>query len=320
MYGSYFFIFCIWCVMDIILLFYKYVTLEYPEMILKWQKELCLRLGLKGRILLAKEGINGTVAGSKEATQEYVDAMNAHPLFGNIDFKTSPGSNNDFPRMKVVIKNEIVRLGIDSEKVNAKDTATHLTPEQAHELINNPPKDFVIFDTRNDYETRIGSFRNAVNPPIKTFRELPEFIDKNEDLFKDKTVLMDCTGGVRCERASVYLQQKGIAKEIYQIEGGIHRYIEKFPDGHFRGSNYVFDARISQKANDDILSHCDICPAPSDYYTNCMNAQCNKQFLVCPACIELYQESCGKECFDLIQKKAVIIRKKSLRKPIPEVQ
>lgn len=290
------------------------MDIEQPEAIVKWQQRLCKKLGLTGRIIIAKEGINGTVGGSDEAAQAYIAAMEEHPLFKNIDFKTAPGDEHYFPRMRVVIKDEIVRLGVDPEKVTTKDGGKHLTPEQVHELLNNAPENLVILDTRNNYESRIGTFKGSITPDITTFRELPEFIDHNLEQFKDKKVLMHCTGGVRCERATAYLQQKGVAQEIYQIEGGIHRYIEKFPDGHFRGANYVFDGRIAHRVNNDILSHCDICTtAPSDFYSNCVNALCNKQFLVCPECKNKYQEACSEQCFNLIQAGHVKTRKKPLR-------
>ena len=124
---------------------------------------------------------------------------------------------------------------------------------------------------------------------------------------------MTCTGGIRCERASAYVNKKGVAKKVYQLEGGIHRYIEKFPDGHFRGSNYVFDGRISQRVNDDILSTCDLCDTPCDYYTNCINAQCNKLFLGCPECIITSQECCSKACVALVNAGKVNLRKKLAR-------
>ncbi len=297
-----------------VLLYYKYVTLEKPEVIAKWQKQLCDGLGLTGRIIIAKEGINGTVGGSDKATDAYQATMENHPLFGGIDWKTVKGDSDFFPRMRVVVKDEIVRLGVDTEKVTTKDGGIHLTPKQVHELLNNAPDDLVILDTRNNYESRIGTFRGSITPDIDTFRELPEYIDKNLDQFKNKKVLMHCTGGVRCERATAYLQQKGVSKEIYQIDGGIHRYIEKYPDGHFRGSNYVFDGRIAHQVNDDILSTCDVCTkTPSDFYTNCLNALCNKQFLVCPPCHTELKETCSKTCYDLVEAGKVNTRKKRLR-------
>ena len=297
-----------------ILLYYKYVQIDEPEAIVKWQRRLCQNLGLTGRIIIAKEGINGTVGGTDEATDAYQAAMNQHPLFSHIDFKTAVGDQTYFPRMRIVIKNEIVNLGIDPEKVTVKDGGIHLTPEETHNLLNNKPEDLVILDTRNNYESRIGTFRGSITPDIENFRDLPNYIDQNLEQFKDKKVLMHCTGGVRCERATAYLAQKGIAKEIYQIEGGIHRYIEKYPDGHFRGSNYVFDGRVAHKVNDDILSMCDICNCtPSDYYTNCINTLCNKQFLVCLDCKAAFKEACTQTCYDLVAAGKVARRKKTLR-------
>ena len=218
-----------------------------------------------------------------------------------------------FPRVRVLIRKEIVNLGIAPEELTTDDGGEHLTPRQVHDLLDSKPEDLVIIDTRNDYETRIGTFSGALKPDNKYFREFPQYVDDHIDEFKDKTILMTCTGGIRCERASAYVNKKGVAKKVYQLEGGIHRYIEQFPDGHFRGSNYVFDGRVSQRVNDDILSSCDLCDTPCDYYTNCMNARCNKMFLVCPACIKTSQECCSKACIDLVNAGKVNTRKKLAR-------
>lgn len=289
--------------MGTILLFYKYVDIEYPINIQKWQKELCSRLGLTGRIILAHEGINGTVGGTEQATAEYIKAVSEHPLFGNIDFKTADGGSHAFPKMKIVVKNEIVNLGVDPTKLTVKDGGKHLTPEQVHELLTNPPQDLVILDTRNNYESAVGTFQGSITPDIRYFRQLPQYIDENVDQFKDKTVLMHCTGGVRCERATGYLKQKNVAKEIYQVDGGIHRYIEKFPDGFFRGKNYVFDQRITVKANDDVLGSCLHCKKPSDEYYNCLNALCNKHFTSCNDCITSFNKACSQTCQNLLLQK-----------------
>lgn len=294
--------------MGTILLYYKYVEIEYPEAIKKWQTALCKGLGLTGRILLAHEGINGTVAGSDEACEAYVQTMNQHPLFKNIDFKTAPGDATAFPKLKVKVKEEIVHLGLDTKKVTTKDGGKHLTPEQTHELLSNPPKDLVILDTRNNYESAVGTFAGSLTPNIRYFRDFPKYIDENLDKFKDKTVLMHCTGGVRCERATAVLVQKNVSKQVYQVEGGIHRYIEKYPDGYFRGSNYVFDSRITVKVNDDILGKCHLCTKPYDQYINCLNALCNKHCIACPECIEKYNKTCSVKCQQLVKDKKVAQR------------
>ncbi len=289
--------------MGIILLFYKYVQIDNPEQVKNWQKELCSSLGLTGRVLLANEGINATLGGTKEATDAYVAAMNAHSLFGGIDFKTSPGGAHAFPRCKISVKREIVHLGIDPKELTVENTAQHLTPAQTHELFLNPPKNFVVLDGRNNYEAAVGKFEGAIAPDIRYFRQFPEYINQNLDQFKDKTVLMYCTGGIRCERASAYLNQKNVAKKIYQVEGGIHRYVEQYPDGFFRGKNYVFDQRITVKVNDDVISTCLNCPTPSDDYVNCLNALCNKHFVSCADCLNVFAQTCGQRCQTLIEEK-----------------
>ncbi len=235
-----------------ILLYYKYVAIQYPKQVQKWQQALCAELNLRGRIIIAHEGINGTVGGSSEALEAYQQAMVEHPLFGGIDFKHSEGAADSFPRMRIVIKDEIVRLGISSEMVRAEQGGRHLTPQEAHDLMAQKPDDLLIFDGRNNYESRIGAFAGALTPNLQTFRDFPNYIDENLEQFKDKTVLMYCTGGVRCERLSALLKTKQVAKEVVQISGGIHRYAEQFPDGFFKGKNYVFDARISKSLGSDL--------------------------------------------------------------------
>jgi predicted sulfurtransferase len=285
--------------MEKIFLFYKYVNIKDPEAVKTWQLQLCTSLQLTGRIILAHEGINGTLAGSIENLQKYSENMNRHDLFNTIDFKESSGSTQDFPKLKIIIKNEIVRMAIDPTKITVDQAGEHLSPKQAHALIEQN-KDLVLLDGRNDYESRIGTFKNAITPSIQHFRDFPDYIDTNAQQFKDKEVLMFCTGGIRCERASAYLKSKNVAKKVYQLKGGIHRYVEKFPDGHFRGKNYVFDARIALRVNDDILAYCDGCNAPCDDYINCRNARCNKQCIMCKHCIDRLHNTCSLECCDLI--------------------
>lgn len=282
-----------------IILFYKYVHIQEPESIKIWQLQLCSDLQLTGRIILAHEGINGTLSGAETAIQAYIQAMNEHALFSDIDFKDSLGSAQDFPRLRIVVKNEIVRMDIDPHHITAAQGGQHLSPQQVHDLINTN-KDLVILDGRNYYEARIGTFNNAITPPVEHFREFPEYIDQNLEQFKDKEVLMFCTGGIRCERASAYLKSKNVTKKVYQLTGGIHRYVEQFPDGHFRGKNYVFDGRIAVRINDDILATCDTCAKPCDDYINCRNAQCNKHCIICTNCTEKLNNTCSTTCNQLV--------------------
>ncbi len=289
--------------MGTILLFYKYVHIENPEAMRKWQRGLCESLHLTGRIILAHEGINATLGGTDEQIATYVQTMEKHGLFGGIDWKYAQGGAQAFPKLKISVKEEIVRLGVDPNQVTVADTGVHLTPEQVHELIRTKGKDLVILDTRNDYEYAVGKFEGAELPPIKTFREFPAYVDQQLEKYKDKEVLMYCTGGVRCERATAYLVQKEVAKTVYQIEGGIQRYIEKFPNGYFRGKNYVFDARVAIRVNDDILANCTQCQTPCDDYINCTNVLCNKHVIVCSSCSVSLENACSPECHNLILSK-----------------
>lgn len=286
--------------MKTIILFYKYVHIQYPHAIMKWQKELCASLNLKGRVLLAHEGINGTLGGDHEAIQKYKAAMDAHELFGQIDFKESQNTGDHFPRMRIVVRPEIVNTGLPAGVAPAWQAGIRLAPAKAHALMESKPDNLVIIDCRNPYESAIGTVPGALRPNVPYFRDFPAYVDNNLDALKDKQVLMYCTGGVRCERASAYVKSKNVAQEVYHIEGGIHRYVEQFPNGFFRGKNYVFDGRTATKVNDDILGSCYICNVACDEYNNCLRAACNRHFICCPECLQKYSYTCSAYCADLI--------------------
>lgn len=299
--------------MNTILLFYKYVSIEYPKQIQKWLAQLCADFGFKGRILLGTEGINATIGGSIEHIERFKKIVNAHPLFGGIDFKESEGCAEDFPRMQIKIRKEIVTLGIDPQDLTVKDGGKHLTPAQTHALIAEKPENLVILDARNAAEWKIGAFEGAIKPNIDHFREFPDYINTHADQFEGKQVLMYCTGGIRCERASAYVKKHTKAADVYQIEGGIHRYAEQFPDGYFRGKNYVFDGRVGVRVNNDILAQCELCQKPCDDYANCRNAECNKHYICCDGCLDTYNYTCSTTCKELVAASAVRVRTKDLR-------
>lgn len=296
-----------------ILIYYKYIELEDPHAIKRWQQELCTSLGLTGRILIGTEGINGTVGGTDEATSAYIKAVHEHPAFSDMPFKSSAGGSEHFPKLRVAVREEIVTLGISPQELKATGERTHLSPQQVHELLNNKPEDLVILDTRNTYESAIGAFTGAEIPDIENFRDFPEYIKQNLDKFKDKQVLMYCTSGVRCERATSVLERENVTKGVYQITGGVQCYTEAFPDGHFRGKNYVFDGRIAMKINDDVLGTCYVCANPWDDYTNCLNVMCNLQYLGCPPCVQALDNTCSSNCQALVKEGKVEIRKARAR-------
>ena len=298
-----------------ILLFYKYISIEYPKRILKWQRKICTDLNLNGRILIGTEGINATVGGTDQDIERYQHIMKAHELFQDVDFKLADGDASYFPRMEIKIRDEICKLGIKPYALTTQDGGRHLSPQEAHELMSERPEDLVVLDARNNFESRIGTFKGSLTPDIKNFRDLPKYVDEHLDQFKDKRVLMHCTGGVRCERATAYLNQKGIAKEVMQIEGGIVRYTEQYPDGHFRGQNYVFDRRVSIRVNDDILTTCDLCETACDEYSNCINSSCNNQFIGCEACLERLNQTCSEPCKELLSQGKATARVPFIKAP-----
>ncbi|KAM9330652.1 thiosulfate sulfurtransferase/rhodanese-like domain-containing protein 2 [Gastrophryne carolinensis] len=290
-----------------VLLYYCYCDVCDPQWICDWQRSLCQLLRLTGKIRIAAEGINGTVGGSKIATNTYINAMLSHPLFKDNmcleDFKTSEGGAHCFPDLRVGVFQEIVPMGVDPQKVSYKETAKHLSPEEFHarleQYLSTAPheqKNTILLDCRNFYESKIGHFQNCLAPDIRKFSYFPDYVDQNLALFKDKTVLMYCTGGIRCERGSAYLRSKAVCKDVYQLKGGIHKYIEQFPDGFFRGKLFVFDGRYTISSNDDIISRCRYCGIAWDKYTLCSTSRCCQLVLTCTACQEKGLIACCPTC------------------------
>ena len=225
-----------------ILLYYKYVQLAEPEKILFWQRELCQRLNLKGRIIISREGINGTVEGITENTEIYIKEILSHKTFSSIDFKKSQGTGDAFPKLSIRIRNEIVTLGMpDTFPVAGKNGGKYISAGELHEWYENK-EDFVVLDLRNIYECFLGKFDQSVSLPIRYFREIPKYSEELKYL-KGKKVVAVCTGGVRCEKGTAYLKEKVGIENIYQLHNGIDSYIKKFPKGRFRGDLYVFDGR-----------------------------------------------------------------------------
>ena len=275
--------------MQKILLYYKFTPLSDPQAVQLWQKTLCESLNLKGRILLSAHGINGTVGGDIDALKAYAKATKAY--FKGIAFKWSDGGRDDFPRLSVKVREEIVTFGAPGEvKVDARGVVgggTHLSPQQVHDLVQARGQDVVFFDGRNAYEAQVGKFKNAVVPNTRTTRDFLQELegDTYKDI-KDKPVVTYCTGGIRCEVLSVLMKNRGF-KEVYQIDGGIVKYGETFKDdGLWEGKLYVFDRRLvtqfSEKAKD--IGHCIHCDAKTSQFINCADVTCNNLVLVCSAC------------------------------------
>jgi UPF0176 protein len=264
-----------------------------PEAIRLWQRNLCEGLGLKGRIIISRHGINGTVGGELEAIKKYRRITREYLPFKNIDFKWSDGIGDDFPRLAIRVRDEIVTFGVPDEiKVDENGVVgggIHLKPAEVHALVDERGDDVVFFDGRNAWETRIGKFRNAIIPDTKT---TPDFVRELEsgqyDHLKDKPVVTYCTGGIRCEVLSVIMKNRGF-KEVYQMEGGIVRYGEKFKDdGLWDGSLYVFDRRLKMdfSKNPKIIGECQTCGAPENQFYNCDITTCRARLIYCQSCVD----------------------------------
>ncbi|BCX14188.1 MAG: UPF0176 protein [Candidatus Dojkabacteria bacterium] len=281
-----------------ILLYYKYTKIDNPQEIRDKQYDLCKKLNLKGRILIASEGINGTVGGSPDAVEKYMRETESYPEFKGIEWKISEGPDDAFPRLRVVVREEIVTLGLKRENndVSLEHKAQYIEPEELLELYEKG-EDFVIIDARNEYEARIGKFKNAIYFDIDVFKDLPKQIKKIKN-YKDKLVVTYCTGGIRCEKFSAYLREQGF-KNVRQLHGGIHRYSEITGGKNFEGLMYVFDGRVHvpvNHVNPKIISKCEICGVEVARYKNCENAECNKRFICCENCEKEMNGACSNEC------------------------
>lgn len=224
---------------------YRFVTLDDFHELREPLLRFCLDRNVRGTLLLAHEGINGTIAGSREAIDEVLGYLRADPRLAALDAKESVDSEQPFYRMKVKLKKEIVTMGVDGIDPNAV-VGTYVKVKDWNALISDP--EVLLIDTRNDYEVEIGSFKGAVDPHTKTFREFPDYVKRNVDPGKHKKVAMFCTGGIRCEKASSYMKQQGF-EEVYHLEGGILKYLEETPaeQSLWQGECFVFDNRVTVK-------------------------------------------------------------------------
>jgi len=277
-----------------VVLYYCFTPIADPEAVRLWQKQLCETLSLKGRILISPHGINGTVGGQMADVKKYVTATRRYASFKNMVFKWSDGTGNDFPRLRVVVKDELVPFGnpdeIQVDKNGVVGGGVHLRPDQVDALVKERGDDVVFFDGRNAYEAKIGKFKNAVVPDVSTSRDFVKEIESGKyDHLKDKPVVTYCTGGIRCEILSVVMKNRGF-NEVYQIDGGIVKYGERFGDeGDWEGSLYIFDDRISIDFSDKakVLGECDKCSAPTKTFKNCKTSTCHQLILLCDTCAEL---------------------------------
>ena len=286
----------------VVLLYYNYVQIDEPERLKRDQEELCRRLNLNCRIIVASEGINGTLEGLEADTEEYIRFMMKDSRFKNMHFKKSLGTGNAFPKISIKLRPELVAGHLGKDDINPNQiTGKYLHPEELNRWFKENKK-FYIVDMRNDYETTVGYFKDSILPSLRNFRDLPEILPKLKSL-KNETVLTVCTGGVRCEKASGYLVKKGF-KDVYQLNGGIVSYMEKYPNEDFLGKLYVFDGRVTMGFNLDSPEHkvvgkCEDCFKTADKYIDCANLHCTnkRHFISCDECFKKNKGYC-KNCFN----------------------
>lgn len=293
-----------------ILLYYKYVDISDPEALKTQQKNLCQKLNLKGRILVSHEGINGTLAGLVADVDKYITETTKIPEFADIEWKVSFADEQVFPKLRVVVRDEIVTLGLKKRgsDVAISNKAHYIEPEELLSLYESNDE-FLIIDARNAYEAEIGKFKNAVIPPIDNFREFPEYV-KTIEKYKDKEVVTYCTGGVRCEKASAYLREQGF-KKVRQLHGGVHVYAEKVGGKFFEGELFVFDKRLHtsvNKVDPSVISKCMYCEVPITRYIDCVGPACDGLFICCQKCQDEHLSACSAKCEDKIKKQTSLTK------------
>jgi UPF0176 protein len=293
-----------------VILFYKYIKIEDPQSFCDLQKKLCFDLGLKGRILIAEEGINGTLEGTSDAIERYCTDLLSQEIFKDVKIKRSQGDGKSFPKLSVKVRKEIVASDLDPKFAEvSKYTADYVTAEELHSWFEEG-KEFYVVDMRNDYEQRSGHFENSILSEIEHFRNLPEFLPKIKHL-QDQTLVTVCTGGVRCEKASAFLKTNGF-KKVYQLKDGIVTYMEKYPNQHFKGKLYVFDSRIllgfnTEAPEHEIIGVCEKCEQKSENYINCAYDECHRHFIVCENCLVNGKAYCSSNCEE-IEKNLISVR------------
>jgi UPF0176 protein len=256
----------------------------------------CVENNLLGRIIVAPEGLNGTVSGLTENCHKYMKWLEDDPIFHgtNFDFKVEEHGGHTFTKLHVRIKEEIVNsdLGV-SPRVQ---TGKHLEPAEFKEMYHND-SEVVLVDVRSTYEHKVGKFKGAITFDMENLRELPEHIKEIEHL-KSKKIITYCTGGIKCEKASAYLLERGF-ENVYQLHGGIIKYGLEAGGEDFEGKCYVFDDRLTidvNVINPVVISTCHICEITSDFMVNCANPVCNAHLVICPTCFKEMDGACSESC------------------------
>ena len=284
--------------------FYQYFKIENPQsfrdkLFLEWNA-----LDVLGRIYVSFEGINAQLSVTSENFYALKNQLDSISFLKNIRLNVAiEHDNKSFLKLKVKIRNKIVADGLNDETFDVTNIGVHLNAEEFNEMLANP--DTICVDMRNHYESEIGHFDGAVTPNVDTFRDSLDIIEEDlKENKEDKNLLMYCTGGIRCEKASAYYKHKGF-KNVFQLEGGIIEYTRQIKkegiENKFVGKNFVFDQRRSERITEDVVSNCHQCGKACDTHTNCANDGCHLLFIQCDACSEAMENTCSSNCQETIQ-------------------
>lgn len=282
--------------------FYQYAHIQDPHTFRDEFYQLLDKLGVFGRIYVSNEGINAQISTPKLRWEDFVTAIGTIGFLKDIRLnKAIEDNGKSFYKLKIKVREKIVADGLDDESFDVTNKGIHLDAKAFNKLADDP--DTVIVDMRNHYESEVGHFKGAITPDVETFREELPVVEKILADKKDKNILLYCTGGIRCEKASAYYKHKGFTN-IYQLEGGIIEYARQVQqlglENKFVGKNFVFDERLGERISDEVISTCHQCGVPCDTHVNCENDACHILFLQCPSCAEQYDNTCSVKCKQFI--------------------
>tara|TARA_B100000900_G_scaffold215943_1_gene182883 strand:- start:1084 stop:2115 length:1032 start_codon:yes stop_codon:yes gene_type:complete len=279
--------------------FYKYHNITNPDIFRDHVYEQWHNLNILGRIFIAHEGINAQLSIAAPKLDTFKKTLDDITFLKGIRLNIAIEQNNkSFLKLKIKVRSKILADGLDDKTFDPTDVGVHLKAQEFNNMIDDP--NTILVDMRNHYETEIGHFENAMTPDVDTFRDSLEQIEKDIESHKtNKNIVMYCTGGIRCEKASAYFKHKGF-KKLFQLEGGIIEYARQVKkhnlENKFRGKNFVFDQRMAERISEDIISACHQCGQSSDTHVNCANEACHLLFIQCDICRETMEQCCSNEC------------------------
>lgn len=283
--------------------FYAYAHIQHPVVFRHYLYKRLEAIQVLGRIYIAKEGVNAQISLPDENVTLLRETLNKISFLNNVRLNIAVDSQKlSFLKLTIKVRPKIVADGLSDETFDVTKKGQHVDADQFNQLLDDP--NTVCVDMRNHYESEIGHFKNAVTPDVDTFRESLDLIEEQLRDKKDKQLLMYCTGGIRCEKASAYFKHKGF-DNVYQLEGGIIKYAQDVEkqniENKFIGKNFVFDERMAETISDDVIARCHQCGTPFDVHSNCENDACHLLFLQCDGCKETHKGCCSPECHEFIQ-------------------